>query len=105
MTRSHPSAGPPAPEPSSHDEGAVVDEPTPEVVISTPDAAVVVEQAIRVTVGAVTLAVATAAEALRRTIPAPPPTDEAEAPRTDALALLVGAALGATVAAGDAVAT
>lgn len=83
------------------------DEPVPvteDDIVASPDAAAVVSQTIRVAVGAVVIATATVAEGVRRTLPAPTPTDEDAPPQTDALALLTGAALGATVAAGDAVA-
>jgi hypothetical protein len=105
MTHPHPSRRP-APEADTGPDEASPTLPTDlEQPVAAPDGGEIVAQAIRAGVGAAMLAAATLAEAIRRTLPVPPPTDEAEPPRTDALALLTGAALGATVTAGEAMAT
>jgi hypothetical protein len=81
-------------------------EPEDDVAAATaPDAAAIVEQGLRAAVGAVVLAVTAVAESIRQTLPSPPPTDERGIHPTDALALLTGATLGATVAVGEALAS
>jgi hypothetical protein len=69
-----------------------------------PTGVVVVEHAIRVTAGLAALAIAAATDALRRTMPAPPPSDEPAVERTDPVALAAGALLGLTLLAGESVA-
>jgi hypothetical protein len=95
---------------ASVETAEVVTDPVPASVwdaetLTSPDAADVVAQAVRAGVGATVLVAGALADSLRRTLPVPPPSDEPAPPRTDALALLGGAALGATVAAGEVAAT
>ena len=78
------------------DEAPDVDEPT---------GAIVVEQAVRIGVGLLSIGLASLAEALRRTLPSPVPTDELAPERTDLLGLVTGATLGLTLTIGDRVAT
>lgn len=79
-------------------------EPRSATLPEGPDAEALLVQAIRVALGAVTIAAEVAGAALRRTLPVPPATDEPASERTDGLALFTGAALGLGVSVTEAIA-
>jgi len=76
----------------------------PTVDDTDPTGAVLLQQGVRVTAGLVALGLAAIGDGVRRTMPAPPPSDEPAPDHADAIGLTTGAFLGLTLLAGDRIA-
>jgi hypothetical protein len=73
----------------------------PSAQVDEPSGTALVEQGVRVATGMVAIGVAALAEAVRRTLPTPAPSDEPAVEHADPLGLATGALLGSILLAGE----